>query len=246
MKLVALITARMGSVRFPGKVIAPLAGKPLVAWIIDAAKAVKGVDEVIVCTGDTSENDELERVALQYEALVYRGPEKDLYPRHRGCWRHFNYRYYIDLSGDCPFQDSTALQMVVSEALLGRGDSHHSIGFEPLACSLGQNFGTVIYAQKFLDYIGAFLHELSPVDYMKIREQYWLVKGNASTTHAIRFPSYIPPTATPVKTSIDYPMELAFWDFMIRKHGRGPANYAEIVSWMGEHVTLYDAKGAQL
>lgn len=50
MKIVALICARGGSKGLPGKNIRPLAGKPLIAWAIDQARAVKRIGRVIVST----------------------------------------------------------------------------------------------------------------------------------------------------------------------------------------------------
>ncbi|MDP6528089.1 MAG: 3-deoxy-manno-octulosonate cytidylyltransferase [Gemmatimonadota bacterium] len=54
MKIVAVIPARMGSVRFPGKPLAPILGQPLLAWVVAVAKACRSVDRVIVAT-DTPE-----------------------------------------------------------------------------------------------------------------------------------------------------------------------------------------------
>lgn len=50
MNVIALICARGGSKGVPGKNIRPLGGKPLIAWAIDAARAVSRVHRVIVST----------------------------------------------------------------------------------------------------------------------------------------------------------------------------------------------------
>ena len=52
MKTVGIIPSRYGSSRFPGKPLAMLAGKPLVAWVVDAVKKAKSLDDVIVATDD--------------------------------------------------------------------------------------------------------------------------------------------------------------------------------------------------
>ncbi len=52
MKLVALIPARYGSTRFPGKPLAPLLGRPLIQWVYDQACRVPGLDGVFVATDD--------------------------------------------------------------------------------------------------------------------------------------------------------------------------------------------------
>ena len=52
MKTYGIIPSRFGSSRFPGKPLAPLAGKPLVAWVVEAVKKAKSLDEVLVATDD--------------------------------------------------------------------------------------------------------------------------------------------------------------------------------------------------
>ena len=52
MKVYGIIPSRFGSSRFPGKPLAILAGKPLVAWVVEAVKKAHGLDEVLVATDD--------------------------------------------------------------------------------------------------------------------------------------------------------------------------------------------------
>ena len=66
MKAVAFIFARGGSKGLPGKNIRPLNGKPLIAWSIEHALAVKRIDRVIVST----DSDEIAELARQYGAEV--------------------------------------------------------------------------------------------------------------------------------------------------------------------------------
>lgn len=66
MKVVALICARGGSKGLPGKNIRPLAGKPLIAWAIDQARAVKRISRVIVST----DSEEIAAVAREAGAEV--------------------------------------------------------------------------------------------------------------------------------------------------------------------------------
>ena len=62
MKTVAFIFARGGSKGLPGKNIRPFGGKPLIAWSIEHAHAVPGIDRVIVST----DSDEIAKVAREY------------------------------------------------------------------------------------------------------------------------------------------------------------------------------------
>ena len=66
MKIVAFIFARGGSKGLPGKNILPLSGKPLIAWSIEHALAVKRIERVIVST----DSEAIAAVARQYGAEV--------------------------------------------------------------------------------------------------------------------------------------------------------------------------------
>lgn len=66
MKVLALIPARGGSKSIPRKNIMPLAGKPLIGWTIDAARASFGIDRLVVST----EDEEIATVARQFGADI--------------------------------------------------------------------------------------------------------------------------------------------------------------------------------
>lgn len=65
-KILAIIPARGGSKRIPKKNIVPLAGKPMIAWTIEAAKASQYIDTVLVST----DCNDVKKVALDYKAEV--------------------------------------------------------------------------------------------------------------------------------------------------------------------------------
>jgi len=53
MKIVGIIPARYASTRFPGKPLAPIAGKPLIQHVVEQCRKAKSLSEVIVATDDT-------------------------------------------------------------------------------------------------------------------------------------------------------------------------------------------------
>lgn len=63
-RILAVITARGGSKRLPGKNIKPLRGKPLIAWTIEAAKGSRYIDRIIVSTDDKK----ITAISLKYGA----------------------------------------------------------------------------------------------------------------------------------------------------------------------------------
>ena len=65
-RIIAIIPARGGSKRIPQKNITPIAGKPMIAWTIEAANASQYIDTVLVST----DCDVIKKVALEYKAEV--------------------------------------------------------------------------------------------------------------------------------------------------------------------------------
>ncbi|WP_282011390.1 3-deoxy-manno-octulosonate cytidylyltransferase [Nitrospina watsonii] len=61
-KVLAVIPARWGSTRFPGKPLAPLLGRPMIQWVTERAQSASSISEVIVATDD-------ERIAKAVEGF---------------------------------------------------------------------------------------------------------------------------------------------------------------------------------
>ena len=100
MSTIAFIFARGGSKGLPGKNVRPLAGKPLIAWSIDHARAVQRIERVIVST----DSQEIADVARQYGAEVpFMRPEelaRDTSPEWLA-WRHA-LNYLLETEGNLP------------------------------------------------------------------------------------------------------------------------------------------------
>ena len=72
MKTYGIIPSRFGSSRFPGKPLAMLAGKPLVAWVVEAVKKAKSLDEVFVATDD----ERIVKAVEQYGGVAVMTPSE--------------------------------------------------------------------------------------------------------------------------------------------------------------------------
>jgi len=83
MRVVAVVQARTGSSRLPGKVLEPIAGRPLVLWTLAAMGAVEGVDEIVVATTIEPADDSLAALVADHGVRVHRGSTTDVLSR---CW----------------------------------------------------------------------------------------------------------------------------------------------------------------
>lgn len=109
MKTLAVVQARMGSTRLPGKVMKSIGRKRAIAWAVSAAMRAPGVDAVVVATSTNAENDVLEGWCHTNGIRCYRGEEDDVLSRYCGLIRYFDPTDIVRLTGDCPLLDSRVI-----------------------------------------------------------------------------------------------------------------------------------------
>lgn len=113
MSVVALIQARMSSSRLPGKVLKDLSGKPVLAWVVDAARHISGVDQVVVATSEEEEDNDIESFCEQQNIAVYRGSRDDVLERMTHAAKEFNAKTVIRITADCPLLDPFVCGMLL-------------------------------------------------------------------------------------------------------------------------------------
>lgn len=114
MKTVAVCQARMGSTRLPGKVMKDLGGRPVLDWVVEAARQAPGVDEVIVATSILPQDDVIAEWAKRKGVAVFRGSETDVLSRYLGAAHQTNADVLVRLTGDCPFLDPKVIGEVIA------------------------------------------------------------------------------------------------------------------------------------
>jgi spore coat polysaccharide biosynthesis protein SpsF len=105
MRTVAVIQARMGSTRLPGKIVADLAGRPLVLWTVAAVASVAGVDDIVVATTDEIEDDPFVALLPRAGLRVHRGPAHDVLRRVADAVAPLEPDVVLRQTGDNPFPD---------------------------------------------------------------------------------------------------------------------------------------------
>jgi spore coat polysaccharide biosynthesis protein SpsF (cytidylyltransferase family) len=110
---VAVIQARMGSTRFPGKVVADLAGRPMLAHIVGRVARAATVDRVIVATTVDPTDDAVAALALESGALVSRGPVEDVLSRFVMAVQQHGGDVVVRITADCPLIDPDVIDEVV-------------------------------------------------------------------------------------------------------------------------------------
>jgi spore coat polysaccharide biosynthesis protein SpsF len=105
MNVVAIIQARMGSTRLPGKVLMDLGGKTVLARVVDRLRRATRVKEIVVATTDSAADEAIVQECHQIEVLTFRGSEFDVLDRYHEAARVFAARAVVRITSDCPVID---------------------------------------------------------------------------------------------------------------------------------------------
>lgn len=116
-----IIQARMTSVRFPGKSMSDLLGKPVLQWILERARhirAPKGLKtKIVLAVPDTDDSEPMLILADKLRVDNYCGPEHNVLRRYYEAAMFFEFDYVVRLTADCPFIDpvvcSEVLQLLI-------------------------------------------------------------------------------------------------------------------------------------
>lgn len=113
MRTVAIIQARMGSTRLPGKVLKEAAGKPLLQHMIERLKRCEALDDIVIATCEPYLD--IWDVAAKPELVAgtYVGSEEDVLGRVLGAARSHDADLIVELTADCPLIDPAIVDLAV-------------------------------------------------------------------------------------------------------------------------------------
>lgn len=109
----AIIQARMGSRRLPGKVLLPVAGKPVLYYQVQQIRAAQSVDNLIIATSTNPTDDPIAAFCKEYDLDVSRGSEENVLERFYGAARQIGADLILRMTGDCPLIDPQAIDSAV-------------------------------------------------------------------------------------------------------------------------------------
>jgi len=122
MKITATIQARMGSSRLPGKILRTIVGRPTLALIVERIQQSRLIDEVVIATADTPQNDVVEELAQSLGVGCFRGSEDDVLGRVAGALRAFNVDLHAEFQGDNLLPDGMLIDAVIGYYLKHAGE----------------------------------------------------------------------------------------------------------------------------
>ena len=122
MKTVAIIQARMGSTRLPGKVLLGLAGEPMLARVVARVRRARRVDEVLVATTTETPDEALAALCAERGWLCFRGNETDVLDRYYRAASGRGAEVVVRITSDCPLIDPAVIDAAIEGRELQQAD----------------------------------------------------------------------------------------------------------------------------
>lgn len=129
MTTIALIQARMGSSRLPGKVLRSIAGRPMIDWVLTRASRAHSLDRVVLATSEHPRDDALAAHVRKLGYGVARGSENDVLKRFAHAAQSYGAQVVVRITADCPLIDPDIIDAVV--ALRAREGSDYASNTDP-------------------------------------------------------------------------------------------------------------------
>lgn len=122
MKTVAIVQARMGSARLPGKVLMDIGGKTMLARVIGRLRRASLINELLIATTDTAADDAVVAECRKCSTPVSRGDEKDVLDRYFHAAQLSKAEIVVRITSDCPMIDPEITDKTITAFLESRPD----------------------------------------------------------------------------------------------------------------------------
>lgn len=111
--ITAIVQARMGSTRLPGKVLKQLGNVSLIEFLLQRLRQSKNIQKIIVAIPDLAKDDLLEKHLKELGYDIFRGNEMDVLSRYFHAATQFKAKNIVRVTGDCPLIDPGIVDLVI-------------------------------------------------------------------------------------------------------------------------------------
>ena len=114
MKTVAIVQARMGSTRFPNKVMRPICDVPMIGLLLERLSQARCIDQIVLATSVDPRNEPLTKYVQSQGFDVYQGSEDDVLDRYYQAAKTVGADVVVRITGDCPLIDPGLVDAVIT------------------------------------------------------------------------------------------------------------------------------------
>jgi glutamate-1-semialdehyde 2,1-aminomutase len=127
MKIVAIVQARMGSSRLPGKVMKLINDIPIIELLLLRLSKSKLINQIVLATTDTNVDIPLVEHVKNLGFSYSRGSENDVLERFYDAAKQYDADVIVRITGDCPFVDASLVDQIIEGYLSSESDYYSNV-----------------------------------------------------------------------------------------------------------------------
>ena len=131
--ITAIIQARMGSTRLPGKVLMKVNGRPLLGYMIERVRTSRRIEQIVIATTRSDDDVQIVDWCKANGIPFYCGDEEDVLSRYYGAAQQYKASIVVRMTSDCPLMDPRVMDAVI-QAFLERPQVKFVSNTVPLPC----------------------------------------------------------------------------------------------------------------
>jgi spore coat polysaccharide biosynthesis protein SpsF len=216
LRIVAVIQARMGSTRLPGKVLKPIAGQPLLWHIVHRLRRSQFIEQIAIATSTNPRDDAIVEFGREHGVPVVRGPEDDVLARFARAAELLDADVIVRVSSDAPFVDAGFIDHLLASLLEQNGDY---VLLEDGAVTGHE--GVDPFTRRALDKLMMDAHA-DPVAREHVTGYF---KLHPEFVRIARAPAYPPLAHAGGRLTVDTPDDLAFVETLHERLAQRPAKH---------------------
>lgn len=227
MRTVIIIQARMGSTRLPGKVMEDIAGKPVLAHVIERCKAAKNANDVVVAVPKELASLPLTEVARKSKVNFFLGDERNVLDRYYGAAVSFSAHVIVRVTADCPLLDPQVVDNVIQ--LLNHRKADYASNVHPRSFPKGLDVEAFTMEALIAARLGA--REGDDTEHVtpwiiRHKRRACVASGNAQLAE--------------YRWTLDYPEDLEFLRAVAERAGHLPMSMGAVVALLNRCPELTD------
>ena len=151
MKVVAIVQARMGSTRLPGKVLKDLEGKTMLARVVQRLSRSRLINEILIATTDRAADDAIVEECRRCSVQVFRGDEDDVLDRYFRAAQLAKAEVVVRITSDCPLIDPRVTDKTVAAFLNPQGQAMPDYGSNVVVRTYPRGLDTEVMTAQALE-----------------------------------------------------------------------------------------------
>lgn len=212
-RVVALVQARLGSTRFPGKMLAPLGGQPLLAWVLKRLQRSQRIDRLVLATSTEPRDQALIALARSLDVATFTGSESDVLGRFAVAALEHQADTVVRVCADNPFIDAAVVDQLID--FYATNDCDYACNhLDRLGSRFADGFGAEILGAPLLQQLD---RETSDARH---REHVTIALWDHAERYRLVAPAAPPSLAHPeLRFDVDRPEDLAALETLVREQG---------------------------